>query len=184
MGGMQLRLVALVGILGLAAGWGLGDWNGAAREARNQEQRSAGPRPLGVESVPVAPRAQELRLRLQRPIEAPVPARNPFVFGGRTIRPSASRGASAGAPLDVSADAAPGSEPLPTIAAGPVLALSGIATERTGDAAVLTAMISDGQTLHFVKAGDALPGGYTVVAVDATQVTLRGAGGETILKLK
>ncbi|MCC7125076.1 MAG: hypothetical protein IT178_09515 [Acidobacteria bacterium] len=181
---MQWRLVALVGILGLSAGWGLGDRIGAAREARNQQERAAGPRPLGVE-VPVAPRAQELRLRLQRPVEAPSPTRNPFVFGGRTARPSASLSGGTVAPGNAASDAAATDADAVLVPnPGPVLSLSGIATERSGEAAVLTAMISDGQTLHFVKAGDALPGGYTVVAVSATQVTLRDASGDTTLKLK
>jgi hypothetical protein len=63
--------------------------------------------------------------------------------------------------------------------------LSGMASSEQGDAVEYTAIVSDGAGLHFVKRGDTLPGGYTVVDVQETMVTLRDeSGGERTLRLR
>jgi acyl dehydratase len=63
--------------------------------------------------------------------------------------------------------------------------LAGMASNPLGDTVEYTAIISDGAGLHFVKPGDTLPGGYTVVDVQETMVTLRDeSGGERTLRLR
>jgi hypothetical protein len=47
-----------------------------------------------------------------------------------------------------------------------------------------TAILHDGRDLVFVKRGDTLPGGFVVVDVQESTVTLRdGSGGERTLRL-
>ena len=63
--------------------------------------------------------------------------------------------------------------------------LSGIATNAGPDGPAFTAIISGGQGLLFVKLGDELPGGYVVVDLQETTVTLKDAsGGERTLRLR
>jgi hypothetical protein len=61
----------------------------------------------------------------------------------------------------------------------PVFKLSGIASNVENGAAVLTAIMNDNGAMVFVKAGDKLSRGYSVVSVDETSVTLADAQGVT-----
>ncbi len=61
----------------------------------------------------------------------------------------------------------------------PVFKLSGIASNAEGGGTVLTAIVNDNGALVFVKAGDKLSNGYSVVRVDETSVTLVDAAGIT-----
>jgi hypothetical protein len=57
------------------------------------------------------------------------------------------------------------------------MTLSGVATEETGAGPVRTAIVNDGRGLLFLKLGDPLPGGETVVDIQETFVTIRDAAG-------
>jgi hypothetical protein len=184
MGGMQLRTAALVGVLGLGLGWALASRVQPGRTGDPLEGRgSTGPRPLGVPpTVNLAPLAEQLRLRLdQQQPRAPRPARNPFVFGsGRA--PAASPARSAVTPAEPTAMV----EPQPdAVRPGAAFRLTGMATTHGPEGPELTAMVHDGQSLVFVKWGDVLAGGFEVVDIQETAVTLRdSAGGERTLRLR
>ena len=166
------RSVGLMVAAALATGW-----FGASitqRPASEQLSRpSGGPRPLGA-AAPM-PRAENLRQRLSEP---PMPGRgrNPFVFGSRpTVRSGAFR--------DRGASGIPETPPPPVYVPPapplPVFKLSGIASNAEGGATVLTAILNDNGAMVFVKAGDRLSNGYSVVRVDETSVTLVDATGIT-----
>ncbi len=56
---------------------------------------------------------------------------------------------------------------------------------RQDDVEVFTAIVNDNGSLVFVKAGDALSNGYTVVRVEETTVVIADAAGvEQTLRLK
>jgi hypothetical protein len=109
-------------------------------------------------------------------VEAPTPARNPFTFGrGGEHAPAL--------PSPVAAEVAPGAEPsagAPSDDMAPAWALAGVAT----DAGVFTAIITGDGRVHLVRAGDQLPGGIDVVAVNQTDVRLRDAEGVVVLRLR
>lgn len=183
MNAMQPRTVALVAALTLGAGWALGERFGTgAGDRRAGAPESSGPRPLGVErSAPPAAFTERLHRKLDQLPSPPRATRNPFVFG-------ASRGPATGTP------ALPAPAPVPdapsrdgVVAAplGPTFTLSGMAATGQGAAVEYTAIVSDGAGLHFVKRGDPLPGGYTVIAVAETTITLRdSSGSERTLRLR
>ncbi len=179
MSGMNLRTVALVGTLSLAAGWMAGSQT-AQPSVPSGAGVSSGPRPLGVESSPVAPLTRDLRLRLDQLPNPPQPGRNPFRF--RPAAPFSGRAHAADSGPAGDADAvetAPEAE-----AVSFSLTLAGIATEQADEGPRHTAMVSDGTSLLFILPGDTVPGGYVAVAVGETSLTLRdAAGGERILRL-
>lgn len=182
MSAMQPRTVALIGALTLAAGWALGGRFGTPSPGdRPGGAASRGPRPLGVEqAVPTGPFTERLRKELARQPRSPRPSRNPFAFG-------ASRGPvpDTGRPAPTPAREDPPSEAAAPPPRGPLFTLAGMASNPLGDTVEYTAIISDGAGLHFVKPGDTLPGGYTVVDVQETMVTLRDeSGGERTLRLR
>jgi hypothetical protein len=185
MGAMPLRTAALVGVLGLGLGWAVGTRMPAAGPAGSQEGRgSLGPRPLGVgQSVPERAFTEHLRQKLEQQPSAPHPSRNPFVFGSR---PSAGSAKPSAAPADTAAAATTAvaiqtEEPRP----GSELRLAGMATREGPDGPEFTAMVHDGRTLVFVRRGDTLSGGFEVVDVQESAITLRdAAGGERTLRLR
>ena len=61
----------------------------------------------------------------------------------------------------------------------PQFKLSGIASSQDGGATVLTAMVNDNGTLAFVKSGDKLSNGFSVVRVDDTGIVIVDAAGVT-----
>jgi len=61
----------------------------------------------------------------------------------------------------------------------PIFKLSGIASNNEGGTVVLTAIMNDNGAMAFVKTGDKLSRGYTVVRVEENSVTLADAEGIT-----
>jgi hypothetical protein len=185
MGGMQLRTAALVGVLGLGLGWAVGSRMPAGGPAGTQQGRgTAGPRPLGVgQGVPAQPLTEQLRLKLERQPKAPHPSRNPFVFGARPSAAPAPRAAAA-ATVPGTGTAAAANDPEPP-RPGSEFRLTGMASSQGPDGPEFTAMVHDGRSLLFVKRGDTLPGGFAVVDLQESSVTLRDAGGsERTLRLR
>ena len=184
MGGMQVRTAALIGLLGLGLGWALGGGLQSSPGADPRQGRAGtGPRPLGVPpTADISPLTEQLRLKLDKQPRAPRPARNPFVFGAR--RPPA-----AALPSPARDDPAPRESIAEAVVEparpGAQFRLTGMATAKGVDGPEMTAMVHDGQTLLFVKRGDSLPGGFQVVDVQESSVTLRdSAGGERTLRLR
>jgi hypothetical protein len=175
---MHPRTVALIAALSLASGW-------LASTVVSQDPQSTvpadaprGPRPLGRQDAG-APYTQQLRLKLQEHPRSPSPGRNPFVFGTR--RPAAAPAATRATEL-----APPPDEPVAAPSA-PLLRfdLSGIAMNRQDDVEVFTAIVNDNGSLVFVKAGDRLSNGYTVVRVEETAAVIADAAGvEQTLRLR
>lgn len=121
------------------------------------------------------PRAERLHERVTRP-PLPERGRNPFVFGSRAPRPDIGRERIDDADVD---QATPPPMAMPVEPALPVFKLSGIASNMEDGKAVLTAIVIDNGTMVFVKAGDKLSNGYSVVRVDDLSVTLADAAGVT-----
>ena len=182
MGGMQLRTVALVGALGLASGWALGGRMQPSQAGDGAQGRSTGPRPLGTAPAKdVAPLTEQLRLRLEQKPRAPRPDRNPFTFGGRRTTSAMTRNV---APSPAAVEAPPESPPEPP-RPGAEFRLAGMASTQGADGPIWTAMIHDGRSLLYVQRGDSLPGGFAVIDIQETFVTLRDtAGGERTLSLR
>jgi len=132
--------------------------------SRTSARRSAEPQQV--------PRAEKLRQLLSEP---PLPGRgrNPFVYGTRTpaIRDHQRHGDEAtvvaAAPLT------------PVAPPAPIFRLSGIASNTENGIAVLTAIVIDNGSMVFVKAGEQLSNGYSVVRVDDMSVTIVDASGVT-----
>jgi hypothetical protein len=185
MGGMQLRTVAFVGLLGVTLGWA------AATRVQDrspadpaQGRTSSGPRPLGTGPANVAPLTEQLRLKLEQKPRAPRAARNPFVFANRPAV-DAARARTAPASTPPAESAPPDTPPEPPPSPGAQLRLTGMAATATSGGTEWTAMVHDGQSLLFVKLGDRLPGGFEVVDIQETAVTIRdSAGGERTLRLR
>jgi hypothetical protein len=163
------RSVGLMVAAALTVGW-LGASVTQSPAAEQSAGAGAGPRPLG--SPAAVPRAETLRERLSEP---PLPSRgrNPFVYGSRAPRSSAFRDRQE---PPVVAPSMPVAEVLPPM---PVFKLSGIASNVEGGVTVLTAIVNDNGAMVFVKAGDKLSFGYSVVRVEDTSVTLVDATGVT-----
>jgi hypothetical protein len=163
------RSVGLIAIAALGIGW---YGSSVTHDSTAQQSRgSSGIRALG--SGPAAvPRAEKLRERL---VEPPVPGRgrNPFVYGARVAAPPASRSDRPSEP------AAPVDAPVPEAPAVPAFRLSGIATDVKDGETTLTAIVIDNGSMVFVKAGDKLSNGYSVVSVDEMSVTLIDSAGIT-----
>jgi hypothetical protein len=161
--------VGLMVAAALAAGWLSATLTQSPPPA--QSSRPGGVRALGTAPIP---HAEILRERLKEP---PLPSRgrNPFVFGARAPRSSASPAfRDREAPV-----AAPPMAAVPYEPPMPVFKLSGIASAAEGDTTVLTAIMNDNGAMVFVKTGDKLSNGYSVVRVEETSVTLSDATGIT-----
>lgn len=137
--------------------------------------------------APPQPRTSAARLRTPRPADDAIPnterlrewlnqpptpalGRNPFVYGSR---------ASSHAPAISVMPEMPAPAPETPAPLTPVFTLSGIASTVENGAAVLTAIVIDSGAMVFVKAGDRLTNGYSVVRVEEMSVTLTGANGVT-----
>jgi type II secretory pathway component PulC len=99
--------------------------------------------------------------------------RNPFVFGARRA-PSVARDRE-----EPVAPEPPSPPPVPFTPPAPQIKLSGIAASKEGDVTVLTAIITDNGALAFVKVGDKLPSGATVIKIEDTGVILMDPAGIT-----
>lgn len=171
--------VLLIGALSLTAGWLAG---GAS--SSNPQQSSAGarprsgPRPLGS-AAEAAPFTRQLRERLDtQPARTPARGRNPFVFGARRA-PGASSYRERPAAEPSPAEPVAAGEPVSFAAPVPQIKLSGIAASQDGGVTVLTAIINDNGALAFVKTGDKLPSGATVIKIEETGVVLMDPAGIT-----
>ena len=159
--------------LALVGGWYLGSVAAPAGSRNTGGGQPSGPRPIGVESwAPSPPFRERLEKRLADRPRSPRPRRNPFVFQSAPARsPGTAPAAGATAPEPEPPEAAP---PVPR---GPVYALSGIAADAQDGTTVLTAIVTDGAQLHFLSVGDTLPGGFTVVGITESSVTLADEAG-------
>ncbi len=68
---------------------------------------------------------------------------------------------------------------MPVTPPAPIFKLSGIASSSENGVAVLTAIVIDNGTMVFVKAGDKLSNGFSVVRIDESSATLVDASGVT-----
>jgi hypothetical protein len=159
------RSVGLIVSAALAAGW-----LGASVTEQPMPAQST-PRPAAKRSEPMSvPPAEKLRERLAEP---PLPSRgrNPFVYGARTapvIRDHQQHGDEGVAP-----------PPAPSVPPPPAFKLSGIASNTENGVAVLTAIVIDNGLMVFVKAGDRLSNGYSVVRIDEMSATIVDSSGVT-----
>ncbi|MDP2054828.1 MAG: hypothetical protein Q8L75_14410 [Acidobacteriota bacterium] len=165
--------VLLVGALSLTAGWLAGTSSSQQEPAAVDGRARSGPRPLGSQAS-VAPHTRKLRERLDtQPARVQGGGRNPFVFGARR--------APVAAPLRDEPTAAPlaAAVPEPYTPPAPQVKLSGIAASQEGDLSVLTAIVNDNGALVFVKTGDRLPSGATILKVEETGIVIMDAAGIT-----
>ena len=167
---LTARSVGLMVATSLAAGW-LAASLTQQPAAEQSSSRSGTARAAQTREVP---RAEKLRERLADP---PLPSRgrNPFVYGPRTttIRDHQRHGEE----IPVAAPAPP--PMMPAAPPLPIFRLSGIASNAENGVAVLTAIVIDNGAMVFVKAGDKLSNGYSVVRLDETSVTIVDASGIT-----
>lgn len=163
------RSIGLLVATALAAGWLGASLTQPAPPAQSASvapaRRPAAPRPV--------PRADKLRELLASP---PLPSRgrNPFVYGPRTA-PAARDHQQHGNEI-----VAPAQPPaMPAEPPAPIFKLSGIASDNENGTPVLTAIVIDNGAMVFVKTGDKLSNGYSVVRVDELSVTIVDAAGIT-----
>jgi hypothetical protein len=70
------------------------------------------------------------------------------------------------------------------VPSGPIFSLAGIGSTSSAAGVLLTAVLSDGNTVHLVNAGQTIAG-YKIVTVTEDSVTLADAAGQqTILRLR
>lgn len=171
---MPPRTVALLGAVCLTIGWLLASMLAppVAQVQVLPERITARPE-TDAQSRP--PSVEQVHLKLRQTPQPPTPRRNPFEFGTRQRVPDAAQSYVAPPPVQV---------PLPPPIVGPMLSLSGVGVSETSAGLIYTAVLSDGNTVHLVKAGDAI-GGYTAVDVNESSVTLADASGSRyLLRLK
>lgn len=161
------RSIGLIVSTALAAGWLSASLTQPTAPAQSPAASSS---LRAVDAEPV-PRAETLRDRLTDP---PLPSRgrNPFVYGSRSVTRSIRDHQQHG-------DEAVTPPPMPVIPPAPIFKLSGIASSSESGVAVLTAIVIDTGAMVFVKAGDKLSNGYSVVRIDETSATLVDASGVT-----
>jgi hypothetical protein len=141
-----------------------------------RSSRAAAPAPESAAAF-----AEQLHWRLQQAPAAPVPRRNPFTFGSK---PRATAAAGQPTPTGAPGDAAAPAMDIAPVPRGPIYSLAGIGSSAVAEGLLLTAVLSDGNTVHLVKAGEEI-GGYKVVAVTEDSVTLADpAGAQTVLRLR
>jgi len=166
--------VLLIGALSLSVGWVTGRSSSSQNQGSGAARQPSRPYPIGG-SPNAAPFTRQLRERLDsQPARVPSGGRNPFVYSARrapVLRSTEEPVATAPTP--------PPPPPEPFTPPAPQIKLSGIAASQEGGVSVLTAIISDNGTLAFVKTGDKLPSGATVIKVEETGVVLMDAAGIT-----
>ena len=172
---MPPRTVALIGAVCLTTGWLLASVL-TPPVARVQVLPERSPVQPQSDAEALAPFAQQLPLGIGQQSQPPTPRRNPFEFAARQRVSGASTPQQAATrPIEI---------PVAPVVVGPIFSLSGIGARSTPAGVVHTAVLSDRQTVHLVKAGDAI-GGYQVIAVTENSVTLGDASGaEYLLRLK
>jgi hypothetical protein len=164
---MRPKLVALIAASSVSVGWLLASLIVPPVAKLQGLPARVESRPAPQVDDATTPYTEQLNLRLQQAPLAPVPRRNPFVFGARTATPRPSLAAAPREP-EVAEAAIP---PAPVIT-GPRLRLTGVGST----AGVWTAVISDGVTVHLVKVGETV-NGYAVVEIREDRVTIGDASG-------
>jgi hypothetical protein len=165
---LTARSIGMIAAVAVTAGW-LGA-RLAEPPAPEQSSRAATARQsAGPQTVP---RAERLRERLAEP---PLPSRgrNPFVYGPRSAPLSRDH------QLHGTEAVTPAPLPMPVAPPLPIFKLSGIASNLENGVAVLTAIVIDNGSMVFVKVGDKLSNGYSVVRIEETSMTLTDATGVT-----
>ena len=151
----------------------LSGWMGASltqSPPAQSAQASGGPRPIGTTGPSIVQQAERLRQHMAAPPQ-PERGRNPFAYGPRV----AIRGDHEARVVEAPPPVAFVPPPPPM----PVFKLAGIASNADGGVPVLTAIVNDNGAMVFVKAGDKLSHGYSVVRVEEMSVTLADAEGIT-----
>ncbi len=161
------KSIGLIVSTALAAGW----FGASVMQPPAPAQSPS--RSVAKRSEPaVVPHAEKLRERLAAP-PLPSSGRNPFVYSARTapvIRDHQQHGDEGVVPPPPLAPAVP---------PPPVFKLSGIASNTENGVAVLTAIMNDNGLMVFVKAGDKLSNGYSVVRIDELSATIVDRSGVT-----
>ena len=164
--------------LGVAAaalvvlGWTLGST--LAPPVALTEGRAAIPR---LAATPIAqPPRLALPIRRIAP-KAPRTGRNPFVFESEKAPASEARELSRSRAVVGETIASDVADPAALDAVAPRWQLAGIAE---GPGAGMTAVITGPGGVHLARAGDALPGGWSVVTVDATSAELHSSEGVAV----
>ena len=84
----------------------------------------------------------------------------------------------------MTASPAPAAAPIAPVVVGPTFTLSGVGVSDTARGPLYTAVLSDGNTVHLLKAGDTI-GRYQVVEVNDHSVTLTDpSAARYVLQLK
>ena len=164
---LTARSIGMIAAAAVTAGW-LG---ARLTQAPPPEQSLRGSSARPSSETQVVPRAEKLRERLAAP-PLPSSGRNPFVYGARTA-PS-TRDHQVHGVEDVALP-----PPMPVAPPPPIFKLSGIASNLENGVTVLTAIVIDNGSMVFVKAGDKLSNGYSVLRVEEASVTLADARGVT-----
>jgi hypothetical protein len=165
---MAPKSVALIGAVCVTVGWLLASM--LAPPVAQLQSRGTGRASRATTAPDANVFTETLQLKLHRQeTAAPTVRRNPFVFGARERVP-------APGPSTAPAFDRPAEPPAAPTVVTPPYSLSGIGETRGADEIVRTAVLSDGTTVHLVKAGGTI-GAYAVVAVDANAVTLADASG-------
>lgn len=167
---MPPKTVALIGAVCLTTGWLLASMlTPPIANLQDLPDRRATAAPQPAPQIPsFEPFSERLQSLLRQAPAPPVPKRNPFSFGNRSRSIPATASPS-------EARQAPAPPPAP-IAVGPRFTLSGTAVTDVAGNPVHTAVLSDGYTVHLVKAGDTV-GGYRVLEVTESSVMLEAADG-------
>lgn len=166
------QLVALAVAASLTAGWLLASVVSPPVARLQDLPPRAVSRGEAAGDEPEMQYAEQLRFRLQAAPPRRLPGRNPFVFVDRVrVAPERREEVAPPPPTETAA---------PPAAVVPPLRLSGIATTRRESGIVLTAIISDGSSVHLLTAGEVV-GGYTVSEVTENGVALTGADGRLLM---
>jgi hypothetical protein len=179
---MPPKTVAVLGAVCLTTGWLLASMLAPpVAKLQSLPEHRAAARPASVAPQPAAAFTEQLHWRLQQAPVAPVPRRNPFTFGSKPRATSTTSAPAATAAPVAGTVPVLDAAPVPT---GPIYALAGIGSTQAGETVTFTAVLSDGNTVHLVNAGETV-GGYKVAAVTEDSVTLTDPqGGQTILRLR
>lgn len=170
---MHPRTVSLIAALCLTGGWLLGSVV-SPPTASLQSGPVGGNPPIERADQPAHPYTKRLEVRLDQAPQAPVPERNPFRFGDRPAEPDGETD-----PQPDAGEIGPFDIPEVALPTGPVFSLSGMAASDEDGQTVRTAIVSDGRTVYYVKAGGTLPGGVTVSRVEETFIVLTSPDGTT-----
>jgi hypothetical protein len=171
---MRPQLVALIVAASLTTGWLLASVVSPPVATLQDLPPRDTQREESVEQSADTSYTERLNLRLQKAPAPPVPRRNPFVFADRARQESRN----ADNPLPT---APIESAPIP---AGPMLRLAGIGSLQTESGVVLTAIVSDGRSVHLARAGESVLGFTVIEVTDQSAVLAAADGTRHVLRLR